>query len=99
MSTELDALGDELLDEDSSYLDEAAVPSIPEGIPIDKSTNRVTLTLSLSEALLHHYSVFTNCSLCVCDRTVFWWMSLASLRFQLHKHTALLAILLFLLVL
>ncbi|XP_008306496.1 charged multivesicular body protein 5-like [Cynoglossus semilaevis] len=40
LAAELDALGDELLDEDSSYLDEAAVPSIPEGIPIDKSTNR-----------------------------------------------------------
>lgn len=41
--TELDALGDELLmDEDSSYLDEASTaPSIPEGLPGDKSTNRV----------------------------------------------------------
>lgn len=40
---ELDALGDELLfDEDSTYLDEASTaPSIPEGIPGDKSTNRV----------------------------------------------------------
>lgn len=41
--TELDALGDELLfDDDSTYLDEASTaPSIPEGIPGDKSTNRV----------------------------------------------------------
>lgn len=43
VSTELDALGDELLmDEDSSYLDEASTaPSIPEGMPGDKSVNRV----------------------------------------------------------
>lgn len=41
---ELDALGDELLlDDDSSYLDEAsAAPSIPEGIPSDSKTNKVT---------------------------------------------------------
>lgn len=40
---ELDALGDELLlDDDSTYLDDASTaPSIPEGIPGDKSTNRV----------------------------------------------------------
>lgn len=40
---ELDALGDELLlDDDSSYLDEAsAAPSIPEGIPSDSKTNKV----------------------------------------------------------
>lgn len=40
---ELDALGDELLfDDDSTYLDEASTaPSIPEGVPGDKSTNRV----------------------------------------------------------
>lgn len=45
MSTELDALGDELLmDDDSSYLDEASsAPSIPEGLPGDKS-NRVLNT-------------------------------------------------------
>lgn len=43
MCLELDALGDELLfDDDSAYLDEASTaPSIPEGIPGDKSTNRV----------------------------------------------------------
>ena len=43
MFTELDALGDELLlDEDSSYLDDAATaPPIPQGLPGDKSTNRV----------------------------------------------------------
>lgn len=42
---ELDALGDELLlDDDSSYLDEAsAAPSIPEGNPSDSKTNKVTL--------------------------------------------------------
>lgn len=43
MSSELDALGDELLmDDDSSYLDEAATaPSIPEGVPGDRSATRV----------------------------------------------------------
>lgn len=43
MVSELDALGDELLlDDDSSYLDEAsAAPSIPEGIPSDSKTNKV----------------------------------------------------------
>lgn len=42
--SELDALGDELLlDDDSSYLDEAsAAPSIPEGVPSDSKTNKVT---------------------------------------------------------
>ncbi|XP_012676747.1 charged multivesicular body protein 5 [Clupea harengus] len=42
LEAELDALGDELLfDEDSSYLDEASTaPSIPDGMPEDKSTNR-----------------------------------------------------------
>lgn len=42
-SIELDALGDELLlDDDSSYLDEASTaPAIPEGTPGDRSTNRV----------------------------------------------------------
>lgn len=42
-STELDALGDELLmDDDSSYLDEASTaPSIPEGLPGATSTNKV----------------------------------------------------------
>ena len=42
-STELDALGDEMMfDEDSSYLDDASTaPSIPEGLPGDKSTSRV----------------------------------------------------------
>uniref|UniRef100_A0A8P4FYQ5 Charged multivesicular body protein 5 n=1 Tax=Dicentrarchus labrax TaxID=13489 RepID=A0A8P4FYQ5_DICLA len=39
LEAELDALGDELLmDDDSSYLDEASTaPSIPEGLPGDKS--------------------------------------------------------------
>lgn len=43
LTAELDALGDELLlDDDSSYLDEAsAAPSIPEGIPSDSKTNKV----------------------------------------------------------
>lgn len=43
--SELDALGDELLlDDDSSYLDEAsAAPSIPEGVPSDSKTNKVAL--------------------------------------------------------
>ncbi|KAE8279766.1 Charged multivesicular body protein 5 Chromatin-modifying protein 5 [Larimichthys crocea] len=42
LEAELDALGDELLmDDDSSYLDEASTaPSIPEGLPGDRSTNR-----------------------------------------------------------
>lgn len=40
---ELDALGDELLlDEDSSYLDEASTaPEIPDGTPGQRTTNRV----------------------------------------------------------
>lgn len=43
--SELDALGDELLlDDDSSYLDEAsAAPSIPEGMPSDSKTNKVSV--------------------------------------------------------
>uniref|UniRef100_A0A669BA06 Charged multivesicular body protein 5 n=2 Tax=Oreochromis TaxID=8139 RepID=A0A669BA06_ORENI len=42
LEAELDALGDELLlDDDTSYLDEAsAAPSIPEGIPSDSKTNK-----------------------------------------------------------
>lgn len=42
LEAELDALGDELLlDEDSSYLDEASTaPTIPEGLPGDKLNNR-----------------------------------------------------------
>ncbi|KAM3860668.1 charged multivesicular body protein 5 [Diretmus argenteus] len=42
LEAELDALGDELLlDEDSSYLDEASsAPAIPEGLPSDKTTTR-----------------------------------------------------------
>ncbi|XP_040911964.1 charged multivesicular body protein 5-like [Toxotes jaculatrix] len=42
LEAELDALGDELLlDDDSSYLDEAsAAPSIPEGNPSDSKTNK-----------------------------------------------------------
>ena len=49
-STELDALGDELLfDDDSSYLDEASTaPSIPEGLPGDKSTSRVRIQWSFT---------------------------------------------------
>uniref|UniRef100_A0A672GF55 Charged multivesicular body protein 5 n=1 Tax=Salarias fasciatus TaxID=181472 RepID=A0A672GF55_SALFA len=45
LEAELDALGDELLlDDDSSYLDEAsAAPSIPEGIPSDSKTNKVSV--------------------------------------------------------
>lgn len=45
---ELDALGDDLLlDDDSSYLDEASsAPSIPEGLPGEKSTSRVRFHLS-----------------------------------------------------
>ncbi|GAA6080638.1 charged multivesicular body protein 5 isoform X1 [Tachysurus ichikawai] len=42
LEAELDALGDELLlDDDSSYLDEASsAPCIPEGIPSDSKTNK-----------------------------------------------------------
>lgn len=49
---ELDALGDELLmDDDSSYLDEASTaPSIPEGVPGDKSTNRVRTNINNTKA-------------------------------------------------
>lgn len=48
--SELDALGDELLlDDDTSYLDEAsAAPSIPEGIPSDSKTNKVTVRAQFS---------------------------------------------------
>lgn len=51
MVSELDALGDELLlDDDSSYLDEAsAAPSIPEGIPSDSKTNKVRKSLQTWE--------------------------------------------------
>lgn len=47
LCSELDALGDDLLlDDDSSYLDEASTaPSIPEGLPGEKSTNRVLHSL------------------------------------------------------
>ena len=49
-STELDALGDEMMfDEDSSYLDDASTaPSIPEGLPGDKSVSRVRVHWSSS---------------------------------------------------
>ncbi|TNN78786.1 Charged multivesicular body protein 5 [Liparis tanakae] len=42
LEAELDALGDELLlDDDNSYLDEASdAPSIPEGMPGDRKTNK-----------------------------------------------------------
>lgn len=55
VSSELDALGDELLlDDDSSYLDEAATaPSIPEGVPGDKSTNRVYKISNSSDRSQH----------------------------------------------
>uniref|UniRef100_A0A3B3YAE5 Charged multivesicular body protein 5 n=1 Tax=Poecilia mexicana TaxID=48701 RepID=A0A3B3YAE5_9TELE len=48
LEAELDALGDELLlDDDTSYLDEAsAAPSIPEGIPSDSKTNKVAVQTS-----------------------------------------------------
>lgn len=54
VSTELDALGDELLlDEDSSYLDEASTaPTIPEGLPGDKLNNRVKSQLIVLWTLL-----------------------------------------------
>lgn len=47
---ELDALGDELLlDDDSSYLDEASsAPAIPEGTPGERSTNRVMTNTSVN---------------------------------------------------
>lgn len=50
---ELDALGDELLlDDDSSYLDEASsAPSIPEGMPSDSKTNKVT-TVSIKSGFV-----------------------------------------------
>lgn len=46
---ELDALGDELLmDNDSSYLDEASsAPAIPEGVPGERSTNRVMTNIKI----------------------------------------------------
>lgn len=58
MVSELDALGDELLlDDDSSYLDEAsAAPSIPEGIPSDSKTNKVTDFRALWSTVVTLYS-------------------------------------------
>lgn len=49
LCSELDALGDELLlDDDSSYLDEAsAAPEIPEGMPSDSKTNKVRFIILL----------------------------------------------------
>lgn len=49
---ELDALGDELLlDDDSSYLDEASTaPAIPEGTPGERSTNRVMTNTRVNDA-------------------------------------------------
>lgn len=56
---ELDALGDELLfDNDSSYLDEAAsAPAIPDGVPGEKSVNRVqtNMSISISTTLMYNY--------------------------------------------
>lgn len=65
MSTELDALGDELLmDDDSSYLDEASsAPSIPEGLPGDKSTNRVLHSFRIFQFYMSFVVKFTELSL------------------------------------
>lgn len=89
VSSELDALGDELLmDDDSSYLDEAATaPSIPEGIPGDRSTNRVPdnfwiCFLSSCETL---HSLLKGDIFFVCSRMAFWWTSSDFLRFLLLK--------------
>lgn len=66
--TELDALGDEfLMDDDSSYLDEASsAPSIPEGLPGDKSTNRV----------LHRFRTFIWLKLFITAIINYWGFSL-----------------------
>ena len=64
---ELDALGDELLlDEDSSYLDEATShPSIPEGVPGEKSINRVLLIFFLQMDHIYSVSCEPDCD-CYC---------------------------------
>lgn len=98
-ATELDALGDELLlDDDSSYLDEASsAPSIPEGMPSDSKTNKVRLisvksrfvsfTIFVSFRFTAHLTVpdiFRSSVqwLCLFLRMVFWLMSLDCHRFQ-----------------
>lgn len=62
VSTELDALGDELLmDDDSSYLDEAATaPSIPEGLPGDKSVNRVLDNFNIFQFYIRVFSLVSR---------------------------------------
>lgn len=60
---ELDALGDELLlDNDSSYLDEASsAPAIPEGTPGERSTNRVMTNSRvnyMAKFLLFHLDIY-----------------------------------------
>lgn len=86
-SSELDALGDELLlDDDSSYLDEAATaPSIPEGVPGDRSTNRVQKKQHFLVSYFVLPLLFLAKSCFCCFRMASWWMSLAFLRFLLHK--------------
>lgn len=57
--SELDALGDELLlDEDTSYLDDAsAAPSIPEGMPGESKTDKVE-TPNVCYSVLDYFDVF-----------------------------------------
>ncbi len=63
---ELDALGDELLlDDDSSYLDEASsAPSIPEGMPSDTKTNKVQVTFFKLSTTKYSFSLVI---ICLCD--------------------------------
>jgi len=96
---ELDALGDELLlDDDSSYLDEASsAPSIPEGIPSDTKTNKVQIALIMLSMTIYTYSL-SLWNIYFCDlfcnfvfvfvflRMAFWSMSLAFHRSLPHKN-------------
>uniref|UniRef100_A0A8C6UL67 Charged multivesicular body protein 5 n=1 Tax=Neogobius melanostomus TaxID=47308 RepID=A0A8C6UL67_9GOBI len=91
LEAELDALGDELLlDEDSTYLDEAsAAPSIPEGIPSDSKTNKVRKTHTKrpvfnSKCPFFFFKLLTL-DLTFSFRMVFWWMNLGCPRFQPRK--------------
>lgn len=94
---ELDALGDELLlDDDSSYLDEASsAPSIPEGMPSDSKTNKVTL-ISIKSGFVPCFSLLSctysghviNSFVCVSGRRSGRrvWIAADSSHVDLHEH-------------
>lgn len=71
---ELDALGDELLlDDDSSYLDEASsAPSIPEGVPSDSKTNKVTLISVTSGCVSSVFVASFQFTICLTVVTVYF---------------------------